>query len=446
MYKKYLPQHEYIFDWHIEISPYTLNICDFSKNLGSDAELILLKRLLKISDDDIEQNYADILIKLGVPEFVKIDSMIPADRLPTKRTDQLRLLFRLMNFPPLEELSVFFKTYGDHINRQNRELSKVFPGMNVSENFSFAFQGALGATFFCIDHASFKRRGLNGIESDLAIPEFKQEFEEIRAASLASAETLKDVSICPCCGEPQEITIPEEVAQYMLLINNRKLAKRAGLQYSLDFMMAQKKLVVEAVTSIITKINDVAKPDCLILVEGESEEISIPILALKSGLFLTKENIKVFNAKSKQKLEAEFMSQREKFPLMKMICLLDSDALKEAENISRLVKDNRDKYHLIHIKKGCFEDLFNLSKSVEILNLMYPDGESILIEDFDTSKDFGQNIGRILHDKKKAKFDKVKFAKLISSSVEVKDIPIEVKDLLEAAKKFAIKPKFLSKK
>lgn len=447
LYRKYLPHYQYEFSWNIEVSPYTLSLCDLAKERSSDKELHLVRNLLKVTDTDIEDQHQDILEKIGAPSLGfpnGIEGLVPSDKLPQKRTEQLALLFRLMNFPPLEEFSVFFKTYGDHINRQIKELSEVFPGMNISKNIKFSFQGAIGATYFCIDHAAFKRRSLGGIESDLARPEFKQDFEAIRKEAKVLAAGLTDITVCPCCGETQEINVPEEAAQFLLLIDNRKLAKAASLLYVQDFMAAQKELVTKAIFSVVEEINQVDKPDCLILVEGESEEHSIPLMALRSGLFLSKGNVKVYNAKSKQKLEAEFMSYREKFPLMKMICLLDSDAKKEAQNLSRLISGNRDKYHLIFIKKGCFEDLFDLSKSVEILNRLYPDGDKILLKDFDTQKDFGGNIGRILHEKKKAKFDKVKFARAISSSITADEIPTELKELIEVAKKFSIKQKFFS--
>lgn len=447
LYNKYLPSYQYHFDWEIEVSPYTLSVCDLAKERSSDREIALVKRLLRLTDAEIEDQYQDVLDKIGVPSLGfpnGIEGLVGSENVPQKRIDQLALLFRLMNFPPLEEFAVFFKNYGEHINREIRELSGIFPGMDIAKNLKFSFQGAIGATYFCIDHATFKRRGLNGIEADLANSAFSQDFDTIRKDAAAFAEGLKDITVCPCCGNTQEISVPEEVAQFLLLINNRRLTKAASLLYVNDFMAAQKERVTEAIFSVVKEINQVDKPDCLILVEGESEEHSIPLLALKSGLFLSKGNVKVYNAKSKQKLEAEFMSYREKFPLMKMICLLDSDAKKEAENISRLIKGNRHKYHLVFIKKGCFEELFDISKSVEILNRLYPDGDEIFLADFDSRKDFGANIAKILHEKKKAKFDKVRFAKAISSSLGVGEIPAEIRELLEVAKKFSIKQKFFS--
>jgi hypothetical protein len=128
---------------------------------------------------------------------------------------------------------------------------------------------------------------------------------------------------------------------------------------------------------------------------------------------------------------------------MKMICLLDADAKKESDNISRLIKGNFDKYHLVYIRQGCFEDLFDLSDSIKVLNKIYPDGDEIFLEDFDSNKDFGSNISQILHMKKKARFEKVKFAKAISTSIGADKIPSEIREILDVARKFSIQKNFI---
>jgi hypothetical protein len=447
LYKDYLPSHRYEFSWKIEVSPYTLALCELTKNRRCDNEFRVIKDLLKITDVEFQDQYLDILSEIGMASLGfpdGLENIVPRSLLPHKRIDQLNLLFRLMNFPPLEEFAVFFDTYGRHVSSQIKTLSSAFPGIDAHENIGFKFQGAIGATYFNIDHATFKRRGLDGIEADLGRPEFKQDFAAIRKEAEEFSKKLKDVSICPCCGGAQEINLPAEAAQFRLLFQNRRLVQAASLLYTKEFALAQKLQVAEIFSSLFNKLNQVDNPDCLILVEGDSEEIAIPLMAIRSGILLSKNNIKVYNAKSKQKLEAEFMSYKAKFPKMKMICLLDADAKKESDNLSRLIKGNFDKYHLIRIKQGCFEDLFDLSDSIKILNKIYPDGEEIFLEDFDTKKDFGSNISRILHTKKRAKFEKVKFAKAISASISADKIPSEIKEILDVARKFSIQKKFIS--
>ena len=446
LYADYLPARNYEFEWKIEISPYTLSLCDITSDQSRDNELQILERLLGVSDLAIENDYYDVLDKIGMRRlgFAKgLEDLLPADSLPPTRIEQLNLLFRLMTFPPLEELATFFYKYGLHVNRQIGELSAAFPGINLKNNLGFNFQGSIGATFFNIDHSSFRQRGLYGIEQEINRPELENEFKSIKEEAARLSE-LMDVSICPCCGEEQEINLPIDAAEFLALFRNRAVAKPAGLLYAKEFAVAQRNRLADAFLSVFQKINEIDKPDCLILVEGESEEVAIPLISARNGFLLSGNGIKVYNARSKQKVEADFVSYKSKFPKMKMICLLDSDAKKEAENIRRMIDGKLNKYHIVHIGSGCFEDLFNLSEAVQILNQMYPSGEDICESDFDENKDFGTNVSRILHMKKLAKFDKVKFATAISVHVDMKKLPLEIKEILRVARKFTTPRNFVA--
>ncbi|HBW2483671.1 TPA: hypothetical protein MEN80_005812, partial [Klebsiella pneumoniae] len=135
--------------------------------------------------------------------------------------------------------------------------------------------------------------------------------------------------------------------------------------------------VIEEINNFEKTINSANRPDCLILVEGESEEIFIPIIALRADINLKAKKIKVYNCKSKQKVLSDFLSFKEKYPDLKMVCLLDSDAVKEKEEIQRIITDKLDKYRLIYIAHGAFEDLFDLETSLTVLNALHPNGEDI---------------------------------------------------------------------
>jgi hypothetical protein len=129
-----------------------------------------------------------------------------------------------------------------------------------------------------------------------------------------------------------------------------------------------------------------------------------------------------------------------------MVCLLDADAQKEKEDIQRIIKDHQDKYRLVFIEKGTFEDLFDIDESIEILNEMYPEGDLITIEDFDQSKDFLPNVQRFLFIKKKAKFDKVLFAKKISLKMNIEKLPKEIAEIFKIVDDFTKPTKFVKQK
>jgi len=155
--------------------------------------------------------------------------------------------------------------------------------------------------------------------------------------------------------------------------------------------------------------------------------------------------VQVYNSKSKEKLAADFLSFKSNYPNRKIICLLDSDAVKERDDIQRIIKDHKDKYRIVFIEKGTFEDIFDTEVSIEILNELYPDGEPIIKSDFDTSKDFLTNIKRVLFVKKKAQFDKVLFSKKISLKIDIEKLPKEISEILEIVESFTKPSKFIKK-
>ena len=155
------------------------------------------------------------------------------------------------------------------------------------------------------------------------------------------------------------------------------------------------------------------------------------------------QGIQVYNSQSKEKLANDFRNFKKKYPKRKMICLLDSDAVKERDDIQRIIKNNQNKYKLVFIEKGTFEDIFDIKSSVQVLNEMYPEGTPIELTDFDLTKDFLTNMNKVIHEKKKAKFDKVQFARNISFKIDIDKCPKEINEIIDTAKLFMGKSKFI---
>ena len=449
LYEKYLPNVKYEFTWDIEVTPYTMMLCELTKDHFESIEIELLKKILTISDEQIESDFDIIVDKIGLANIGLKDgikSKIPTEILPTTKKEQLILLFRLMNFPPLGELSLFQNHFNSNLKKQAKNLSIAFSGIDPTQIPSFGMPESLNCSYFHIDHSTFKKYGLDGFENHPNLSDYKSEFEIIRASAKENKDKFKDNIICPCCGKKQEIELPEEILQYKYLLENQPLCRKVGLLYLTDFIENYKQNLSEHLYSFLPKINKVDKPDCLILVEGESEESSIPLLAFRKRFILSKRNIQVYNSKSKEKLAADFFSFKSNYPNLKIICLLDFDAKKERDDIQRIVNDHKDKYRLVFIEKGTFEDIFDINLSIEILNELYPDGDLITIADFDTSKDFLKNIKRIMFTKKKAQFDKVLFAKTISLRMDIEKLPKEILEILEIAEDFTKPTKFVKQK
>lgn len=441
LYERYLPEEKYEFKWKIEVTPYTIMLCNLTEEIHDDREVSLLKKLLSIDSEYIENNYNKViddigLCKLGLPNGIA--DVLPDNLLPKEKNKQLSLLFRLMNFPPLGELALFHYLYNASIINKAEKLSVAFDSFDREKMPSFNPPQSLFLSYFHIDHSIFQQLGLNGFEQIPSLHKYKSEFENIKKLSIIdSRERLQDKYICPCCGIEQDFELPIDFFQYKNLIKNQELSREIGLIYFEEFLSNFKSTLSSSFKTILPSINIVDNPKCLILVEGESEEVAIPLLALKMGVVLSQNNIQVYNSKSKEKLCSDFFSFKEKYPGRKMVCLLDSDAEKERINIERVIKGHKDKYHLVFIERGTFEDLFELNESIKVINELYPDGDSIMVSDFSSQHDFVQNIKKALHFKKKATFDKVLFAKMISFTTDKEHIPKKISETIDMAIKFA---------
>lgn len=308
---------------------------------------------------------------------------------------------------------------------------------------TFGSSESLHQSWFHINHKVFKKYGLSTFEKHPGLSDHKTDFENIHKTVELNKDNFRDTITCPCCGEPQEITLPKEVLEYKYLLENQVLSTKIGLLYLDEYIENFKISLSEKYYGFLPNINCVDNPDCVILVEGESEESAIPILAFRKRFILSESKIQVYNSKSKEKLAADFLSMKANYPNRKIICLLDADAQKEGRDIQRIVNEHKDKYRLVFIENGTFEDIFDLDCSIEILNELYPEGEKIIKSDFNTSKSFLSSINGIMFHKKKAKFDKVLFAKTISLRIDIEKLPEEIDTILKIAKDFTQPKKFI---
>lgn len=439
LYSKYLPEYEYVFNWNIEVTPYTLLQCEIFSGVICASEFGGIEKILGVSYEEINSNYRYLLDVMGFSSLGLADGLndiLPDNLIPQSRCDQLNYLFRFMNFPPLEELAVFFMAYGAYTTKQISQLASVFPGINPPKNIGFELKGVIAGAYNNIDHSTFQREKLEGLEAILKGKGFEKNFLEIRRLAADAKATQFDSLVCPCCGESQKIEMPEEISQFALLIQDRPLSRLVGLLFFEDYRAGYIARFREFLSRAKQELNAVDHPSCLILVEGESEEVALPLIATKLGLILTERRIKVFNCKSKQKVYSYFLEFSSKFPKTKIICLLDSDAEKERKDIARIIENKRDRYHLVYIQKGCFEDMFDVSSAVQVLNEIYPGDSSIEVSDFDGLKNFSDNVKRVLHEKRGARLDKVRFAEKISLKISVDSVPKQILEIFEVATKF----------
>lgn len=446
LYDFYLPEYNYEFTWHIETTPYSFFLWLSSGQEKNERDVELLQEKYNINNSILESDLDKIIEKFS-PEsnqiIIKAIQMIPVSLRPQKNKEILGLIFNIINIPPLEELFIFFDRYQKKIGMELMELNGILnPKFSETLNL-ISIPPILNNGFYYIDHHLLQGIGWDKTFENEYFKNHRDEISKIEIDSDKYEGKLNDTFICPCCGELSDVKIPKDAVRIKLLCENKELHKIVGLFYFEQYVSSFMENIIEEINNFEKTINSANKPDCLILVEGESEEIFIPIIALRADINLKSKKIKVYNCKSKQKVLSDFLSFKEKYPDLKMVCLLDSDAVKEKEEIQRIITDKLDKYRLIYIEHGAFEDLFDLETSLTVLNALHPNGEDIIKDDIEQSKDFARSISKVLFLKKKEKFDKVKFAKMMAFKLSIDKIPHEIKDVFDKALLLCSKSKYI---
>lgn len=448
LYSTYLPLENFEFNWSIEKTPHSLFLW---MTAGRNLDYYELDKLLKhygISNDEIESNFESCLCRMKLDECnltIEDFELIPQSLNLNSNKEKLALFFSIMNIPPLEEIYLFFEKYKNLTQSHIISLNNI---LNIDkENISLELDipPILINSYNYFDYHLFSEKSWSDIFSDQCFDQYRQDINEIEEKSLKYNGEFKDRFLCSCCGEESKVLIPQDAIKIKLLSEKRSLYRHLGMIYFDRYVSSFFSSVLENVKDFQSALNSTSHPDCLILVEGESEEVFLSILAMRLNIDLKFHKVKIYNSKSKQKLLSDFISFKEKYPKLKIVCLLDSDAKKEKEAIERIIVNKLDKYRLIYIKKGAFEDLFDTEISLDVVNKLFPNGGLINLDDLDKTKEFAKSIDKVLFERKNEKFDKVKFSKQIAYSIDIKETPIELKKAVEFSLLLTKKSKYLKK-
>jgi hypothetical protein len=113
-----------------------------------------------------------------------------------------------------------------------------------------------------------------------------------------------------------------------------------------------------------------------------------------------------------------------------IVTILDSDGYKEHEDLKRMSKGNEFVRHFIYTK-GTVEDLFSTRLHVEIINRLYPSGDTVRYSDLRSSAPIERIIKKVIWDKKRTAFDKRIYAKAITRELRKKtSIPTHAKEIV----------------
>ncbi len=165
----------------------------------------------------------------------------------------------------------------------------------------------------------------------------------------------------------------------------------------------------------------------LLIVEGITEEILLPVFAEQLNCNFNQEGIYILGAGGKSKSPSLYMQYKNKLKIP-AILLFDSDA-KEIFNDLKNNLLNKDSE--IIIEKGEFEDILSLNLIKRALNKEYIPATPILKSDLKLYPKMCDNIEHFYKIRKLGEFKKSNFAKIIAKNVKYNtDITLEIKKIV----------------
>lgn len=165
----------------------------------------------------------------------------------------------------------------------------------------------------------------------------------------------------------------------------------------------------------------------ILLVEGITEEILLPVFSKYLGFDFYKEGIQIIAAGGKNQVVKMYYKLIEELRAP-IFVLLDKDA---EENISQITPKLRsiDKIHLVSC--GEFEDLLPKSLIIKTLNNELTNFATVTADDFDVSLSSAENLENIFKTKGLHEFKKAEFAKLVKDNIsDDEDISAEIASIV----------------
>jgi hypothetical protein len=364
--------------------------------------------------------------------------VVPATLLPTTKAARLLLLFRLLSAPPLDAIGDVYDEIRHRLKLAIDDLGSAF-GMSTDAT-RIPANAFLAQCSMPLDGNFLDRHPIDHLLADDRLSAAHGELAEIRRRSETLSATVSSTALCPACGHPHgEIEVPRNAIEIRLIMDRPELARAIAMQYY-DEAIERWRTKQEASFAHALDFKKVKAPLCLVIVEGASEEAALPTLALRLNLHLPSRRILIFNAGGKAGVRRHFEDNRANHPTLAMACLVDKDASAWALDVNRTVAKAAefDRYHVATIANGDFEDLFDRESAVETLNLLYPGIPVFTADAFPMDSRFADIAKKKMWDERRAKFDKVDFARAIAVHIPLEKIPTEIRAFLEQAVRLAV--------
>ncbi len=165
----------------------------------------------------------------------------------------------------------------------------------------------------------------------------------------------------------------------------------------------------------------------LLIVEGITEEILLPVFAKKMKYDFNENGVFVLGAGGKSKSPSIYVNIKDKIKLP-VILLFDSDAIEICKSLNKTLY-KKDK--MIIIKEGEFEDILSLNLLKRTLNKEYEPATPLIIDDLHTYNKMCENIENFYRTRHLGEFKKSKLSKILAQNIKYKtDITEEIKNII----------------
>lgn len=165
----------------------------------------------------------------------------------------------------------------------------------------------------------------------------------------------------------------------------------------------------------------------LLIVEGITEEILLPVFAKKLGYDFDKLGVFVLGAGGKSKSPALYMELKDKLKIP-VVFLFDKDAEEIAKNLESVILP---KDRIVVIQQGEFEDILSVNLIKRTLNKEYEPVTKLTVSELKQSDRMCENISEFYKRRHLGEFKKSKLSKMISENIKYSsDISKDIKTLL----------------
>ena len=165
----------------------------------------------------------------------------------------------------------------------------------------------------------------------------------------------------------------------------------------------------------------------LLIVEGITEEILLPVFAKKMGKDFDRHGIYILGAGGKSKSPSLYLKLRERLKIP-IILLFDADAKEICENLSRYMLE-KDK--CIRISKGEFEDIIPLTLIKRTLNNEYNPATPVCIDDLRHFEKMCDNLEFFYRNRNLGEYKKSRLSQIIAKNIKYKtDISSDINGII----------------